>query len=75
MTGYRIFESLVESAEELSFFDCTFAGTDRLPTDTIEANAVTVENASGVHGPDVAEQMLDPILTFVHRLDQGWQQE
>jgi phosphoglycerate dehydrogenase-like enzyme len=75
VTGYQISESLVESAEELSLFICTFAGTDHLPTDTLEANGVTVENASGVHGPNVAEQVLGYILTFVRRLDQGWQQE
>lgn len=75
VTGYQISKSLVESAEELSLFVCTFAGTDHLPINTLEANDVTVENASGVHGPNVAEQVLGYILTFVRRLDKGWQQE
>ena len=74
-TGYQITESQVESAESLSLFICTFAGTGHLPTEALEANGVTVENASGVHGPNIAEQVLGNILTFVRRLDQGWRQE
>lgn len=75
VTGYQISETLVESAERLSLFVCTFAGTDHLPIDTLESEGVAVESASGVHGPNVAEQVLGYILTFVRRLDHGWRQE
>ncbi|MDS0261113.1 D-2-hydroxyacid dehydrogenase [Haloarcula sp. S1CR25-12] len=74
-TGYQISEAQVESADSLSLFICTFAGTGHLPLETLEANGVTVENASGVHGPNIAEQVLGNVLTFVRRLDQGWRQE
>ena len=74
-TGYQISEAQVESADSLSLFICTFAGTGHLPLETLEANGVTVENASGVHGPNIAEQVLGNILTFVRRLDTGWRQE
>jgi len=74
-TGYQISEAQVESADSLSLFICTFAGTGHLPLEALEANGVTVENASGVHGPNIAEQVLGNILTFVRRLDQGWRQE
>lgn len=74
-TGYEISEELVESSETLSLFVCTFAGTGHLPLETLEENGVIVENASGVHGPNIAEQVLGNILTFVRRLDQGWRQE
>jgi len=74
-TGYQISETQVESADSLSLFICTFAGTGHLPLETLERNGVTVENASGVHGPNIAEQVLGNILTFVRRLDQGWRQE
>lgn len=73
-TGYQISEAQVASAESLSLFICTFAGTGHLPLETLEANGVTVENASGVHGPNIAEQVLGNILTFVRRLDRGWRQ-
>ena len=74
-TGYQISESLVASADSLSLFVCTFAGTDHLPTDALEANGVAVESASGVHGSNVAEQVLGYLLTFVRRLDKGWRQK
>jgi len=74
-TGYRINESQIERAESLSLFICTFAGVGHLPLETLETNGVVVENASGVHGPNIAEQVLGNILTFVRRLDYGWRQE
>lgn len=74
-TGYTITPELIETAENLTTFVCTFAGTDHLPTDFMEDHGVQVESASGVHGPNVAEQVLGYILTFVRRLDKGWRQE
>ncbi len=73
-TGYTIDAALVEQSDSLSLFVCTFAGTGHLPLDSLAANDVTVENASGVHGPNIAEQVLGYILTFVRRLDRVWQQ-
>ncbi len=74
-TGYEIDKSLIETSDTLNTFICTFAGTDHLPIETLEANDVTLESASGVHGPNVAEQVLGYILTYTRRLHQGWQQE
>jgi len=74
-TGYQISEAQAQSADSLSLFICTFAGTGHLPLETLEANGVTVENASGVHGPNISEQVLGNILTFVRRLDKGWRQK
>jgi phosphoglycerate dehydrogenase-like enzyme len=74
-TGYEIDEISVEESETLSMFICTFAGTGHLPTETLENNGVIIENASGVHGPNIAEQVLGYILTFVRRLDRAWEQK
>lgn len=74
VTGYEISPALVEAADNLSLFVCTFAGTGHLPLETLEENGVLVENASGVHGPNIAEHVLGTILTFVRRLDKGWRQ-
>ena len=74
-TGIQIDEELVERSDTLETFMCTFAGTDHLPTDTLKANNVTVESASGVHGPNISEQVLGYILGFVRRLDRGVKQE
>jgi len=73
-TGYQIDPELVEAASNLELFVCTFAGTDHLPLDTLEAEGVTVESASGVHGPNIAEQVLGYVLADVRNLRQAWKQ-
>lgn len=74
-TGYEISAEQVETADSLELFVCTFAGTGHLPTETLEAHDVALESASGVHGPNIAEQVLGYILSFVCRLDRAWEQK
>nr|WP_241175467.1 D-2-hydroxyacid dehydrogenase [Natronolimnobius sp. AArcel1] len=73
-TGYQIDPELVEASETLELFVCTFAGTDHLPLETLKAEGVTVKSASGVHGPNIAEQVLGYILSDVRKLRQAWSQ-
>ena len=73
-TGYQIDPELVEASETLELFVCTFAGTDHLPLDTLETEGVAVESASGVHGPNISEQVLGYVLTNVRNLRQAWAQ-
>ncbi|MBV0923691.1 D-2-hydroxyacid dehydrogenase [Halomicroarcula limicola] len=72
VTGFEIGADAVESADDLELFACTFAGTDHLPTDAFQANDVRVTNASGVHGPPAAEQVMAYVLSFARHLDTGW---
>jgi len=74
-TGYEIDPALVESSESLELFACTFAGTGHLPLDALEDADVTVTNASGVHGPNIAEQVLGYVLADVRKLRQAWEQD
>ena len=74
-TGYDISAEQVDAAESLELFVCTFAGTGHLPTETLAENDVALESASGVHGPNIAEQVLGYILSFVCRLDRAWDQK
>ena len=67
-TGYQISPELVESAVNLDLFVCTFAGTDHLPLETLENQGVSVESASGVHGPNISEQVLGYVLSNVRNL-------
>jgi len=55
-------------------FACTFAGIGHLPLDALEKADVTVTNASGVHGPNVAEQVLGYVLSDVRNLRRAWEQ-
>ncbi|MDG5778805.1 D-2-hydroxyacid dehydrogenase [Haloarculaceae archaeon H-GB2-1] len=72
VTGKDLTRDELDRAAELELFACTFAGTDHLPLDAFAAHDVAVTNASGVHGPGAAEQVLGYILSFARRLGQGW---
>jgi len=74
LTGFEIDGDDVDRARNLERFVCTFAGTEHLPLDAFADNGVAVSNASGVHGPNAAEQVLAYVLTFARNLDRGWRQ-
>ncbi|MFC6904062.1 D-2-hydroxyacid dehydrogenase [Halalkalicoccus tibetensis] len=64
--GMGIGEELLSHAENLELFACAYAGTGHLPMDALEEAGVAVTNAAGVHGPNIAEQVIGSILAF-HR--------
>ncbi len=66
-TGVTIDPALLEVADELELFACSYAGTGHLPTDALCERGVTVTSASGVHGPNIGEHVLGAILAFVRR--------
>ncbi|MCO8267605.1 D-2-hydroxyacid dehydrogenase [Haloferax sp. AB510] len=66
-TGFDADEAALEAAENLDLFACVFAGTGHLPIEAFEARDVAVTNASGVHGPNIAEQVLGSLLYFARR--------
>ncbi|AFK20346.1 D-2-hydroxyacid dehydrogenase [Haloferax mediterranei ATCC 33500] len=80
-TGFTLAEDVLETAANLDLFACVFAGTGHLPLEALEANDIVVTNASGVHGPNIAEQVLGSILYFTrrfhvaerHKQDNRWQ--
>ena len=72
VTGNDIDRELLDRAEDLELFACTFAGTDHLPLDALADRGVTVTNASGIHAPGIAEQVLGSLLTFARRLHVSW---
>jgi len=71
VAGKRIDADEVAAAENLRLFACNAAGVDHLPLDALAERGVAVTNASGVHGPNVAEHVLGWVLTFARRLDEG----
>ena len=73
-TGYQIDSELVASSETLELFACTFAGIGHLPLDALEEAGVVVTNASGVHGPNVSEQVMGYVLSDVRNLRRAWEQ-
>ncbi|RQH01941.1 NAD(P)-dependent oxidoreductase [Natrarchaeobius oligotrophus] len=75
VTGITIEEELLERAERLELFACTFAGTDHVPMDALEDHGVAVTNAGGIHAPGIAEQAIGNVLVFARRLHEGWRRK
>lgn len=71
ITGLFLPEEVLEAAVNLRVFAAISAGYDQLPLDKLREQGVTVTNASGVHGPNIAEHVIGWLLTFVRRLDEG----
>jgi phosphoglycerate dehydrogenase-like enzyme len=71
VTGLDLRNELLDTASELELFQCLYAGTDHLPMDELAERGVAVTNASGVHGPPVAEWVLGMVLTFARCLHEG----
>ena len=55
-------------AERLRWFSSVAAGLDEIVTPAVLARGVLVTNASGVHGPNIAEHLLAMILMFTRGL-------
>ena len=63
-TGYRLSEELLSLATNLEMFAAATAGVGHFPLDELRDNGVIVTNASGIHGPNIAEYVVGAILTF-----------
>jgi len=70
-TGHGLDEGLIEHADGLRLFACAAAGVGHLPLEELEERDVAVTNASGVHGPNIAEQVIGSILLFSRNLHEG----
>lgn len=75
VTGITLDAALLERADQLKLFACTFAGTDHVPTDALQDHGVTVTNAGGIHAPGIAEQSIANMLVFARNLQEGWRRK
>ncbi|MCO8243462.1 MULTISPECIES: D-2-hydroxyacid dehydrogenase [unclassified Haladaptatus] len=75
VSGVDIDENLLEYAENLRLFAGVAAGYNHLPLEAFSEMGVTVTNASGIHAPNIAEQVLGYVLSFSRRLREGWERE
>jgi phosphoglycerate dehydrogenase-like enzyme len=62
---------LLERADRLELFAGAAAGYDHLPVDDLTERGVVVTNASGVHAPNVAEQVLGYVLQYARDFSTG----
>jgi len=75
VTGIHMGEELLARADDLELFAGGSAGVGHLPLEAFRERGVAVTNASGVHGPNIAEQVVGWLLGFARRLDEGWRRE
>ena len=75
VTGYDLDESLIETAGNLDLFAGVYAGVDHLPLETFEEHDIAVTNASGVHGPNIAEYVIGAILSHVRGFGRARRQQ
>lgn len=69
-TGFAV--EPADLTDRLEYFACVFAGTDHLPKEALASHDVTITNASGIHRPNIAEQVMGYLLTFARNLHEGW---
>ncbi|WP_135824444.1 D-2-hydroxyacid dehydrogenase [Halorussus ruber] len=75
VAGMELDEDLLAHADAMELFACAYAGTGHLPLDALEDRGVAVTNASGVHGPNIAEHVIGNLLVFARRLHEGWRRQ
>ena len=75
ITGHDIDAEAVERAHNLRLFACASAGYESLPLETLTEKGVTVTNASGVHGPNIAEHVVGAMLMFVRDFRRFFRQQ
>ncbi|EMA46135.1 D-2-hydroxyacid dehydrogenase [Halococcus saccharolyticus] len=74
-TGSTVEPSVLDRAENLRLFACSYAGYGHLPTEAFKDHGVSVTTASGVHAPNIAEHVLGFLLTFCRRHHEGWRRQ
>jgi phosphoglycerate dehydrogenase-like enzyme len=74
-TGIRLDEADLAVAEDLRLFACVWAGVGHLPLAAFEDRGVAVTNASGVHGPNIAEYVVGSLVAFARNFRRAWRQE
>jgi phosphoglycerate dehydrogenase-like enzyme len=73
--GLNISEELLAAAEELELFACVFAGTGHLPREALADHDVAVTNASGVHGPNIAEHVVGSMIVHARQFHRAQRQQ
>lgn len=75
IAGTTMNETLLDRAENLKLFSCSYAGYGHLPMNAFEERGVSVTTASGVHGPNIAEHVIGFVLALCRRHHKGWRRQ
>jgi phosphoglycerate dehydrogenase-like enzyme len=69
ITSTEFDAELLDDADNLELFAGVAAGYGHLPLEALAAHGVAVTNASGIHAPNIAEQVLGYVLQHTRKLD------
>jgi len=75
VAGFTIDQELLDRAENLELFACSFAGTGHLPMNALEEAGVAVTNASGVHGPNISEYVIGALISLAREFPRAARQQ
>ncbi|MFW5934643.1 MAG: D-2-hydroxyacid dehydrogenase [Halolamina sp.] len=75
VAGFTIDPELLDRAENLELFACSFAGTGHLPMNALEEAGVVVTNASGVHGPNISEYVIGALVSLAREFPRAARQQ
>ncbi|GAB3026140.1 D-2-hydroxyacid dehydrogenase [Natronobiforma cellulositropha] len=71
IVGGNVRPAVLEAADDLQLFACSSAGVGHVDLEALRERGVAVTNASGVHGPNIAEHVVGWLLLVARRLDEG----
>lgn len=69
ISSVDIDREVLDAAENLELFAGVAAGYEHLPLETLAECGAAVTNASGIHAPNIAEQVLGYVLQHTRRLN------
>jgi phosphoglycerate dehydrogenase-like enzyme len=75
VSGFNMDQELIDRAEAMEQFACCFAGYGHLPLDAFEEAGVAVTNASGVHGPNIAEYVIGALVAMARDFNRARRQQ
>ncbi|MFW5948670.1 MAG: D-2-hydroxyacid dehydrogenase [Halolamina sp.] len=75
VAGFTIDPELLDRAENLDLFACSYAGTGHLPMEALEEAGVAVTNASGVHGPNISEYVIGALVSLARDFPRAARQQ
>jgi len=75
VAGFNIDPEMLDRAENLELFACSYAGTGHLPMEALEEAGVAVTNASGVHGPNISEYVIGALISLARNFPRAARQQ
>ena len=75
VVGPNLDVDALDTAENLELFACVYAGTNHLPLGALADRGVAVTNASGVHGPNIAEYVVGAMIGHAREFHRAYRQQ